>query len=208
MYTDRKTAPLAYHKFVKYFSLPVSILACVAMFVAGIIYESWLGLMFSVPMLVLHTAAFIGFLKWRYYGVMCFLAGSLLALIFELVAVTEESGNALPVLISGFIYLATMVVYYSKREPLFDKHAPKVLEEGSPADVATDIELAADPEGLTDQQDNLTRDTGDAPHSRFHEIVIRFWKYGAVAAASLVIGIMLGFLVFQGRIAHSPQSGQ
>ena len=197
MYTDRKTAPLAYHKFVKYFSLPVSILACVAMFVAGIIYESWLGLMFSVPMLVLHTAAFIGFL-----------AGSLLALIFELVAVTEESGNALPVLISGFIYLATMVVYYSKREPLFDKHAPKVLEEGSPADVATDIELAADPEGLTDQQDNLTRDTGDAPHSRFHEIVIRFWKYGAVAAASLVIGIMLGFLVFQGRIAHSPQSGQ
>ena len=52
MYTDRKTTPLAYHNFIKYFSLPVSILACIAMLIFGIVNESWIGIAFSIPMLI------------------------------------------------------------------------------------------------------------------------------------------------------------
>lgn len=225
MYTDRKTTPLAYHNFIKYFSLPVSILACIAMLIFGIVNESWIGIAFSIPMLAAHIASFVGFLKWRYYGIMCFLAGAVLSLVFELVAVTDGGGNVLGLLVAGAIYLGTLVIYYSKREKLFVKRSDIYNSESSTCD-----ELKEDQQE-TDHPESSRRvcvsapqcsDTGDpfadmiekygrtqgTPAHRTNEdkrgilqgLFVRYWRFGVVAAIALIVGVMAGFLIFQSRI--------
>lgn len=196
MYTDRKTAPLVYHNFIKYFALPVSILACAAMFVAGIIYESLLGIAFSIPMLALHIAAFVGFLKWRYYGMMCFLAGAVLALIFELIAATDGGGNVLLILISGAIYLGTLIIYYSKREELFDRrNAIHELENCS-------CEEPSEAMAESLEQNAHTPESGVEAQASGKSFFARHWKCAAVIAAALIVGIFAGMVFSNSKIKN------
>ena len=118
MYTDRSSAPLAFHKFTKYFSLPASIILSICGFIACIDYESWVGIIAMLCLIALQTGAFIGFLKWRDYGITCFL---LSIIISGIVCLVLFAYGEVPfsTFIATCVYLVVIVIYYNKRSDLF-----------------------------------------------------------------------------------------
>ena len=131
MYTDRKTAPLAFHKFNMYLSLPLSILLYASSLIFGIDVGSTVGIMSSSCLLLLKVASLVGFIKWRDYGFVCFLISSALSVALMLILPSVDSHylfydgsvSVFSTIIGGIIYLICLVSYYEKRMLLFGGEA-------------------------------------------------------------------------------------
>lgn len=140
MYYDRNTAPLTFHNFVRYASLPWTFLVNLAemfllsqtMYHRSQIYQ--FSMLLYVAMLILIGVCFWGFLKWKpcgWYAIMAMLAlnvvFSLLSIQFYATYAPNEPNSAGPGLFVALIRGTLVGIYYYKRKPLFfeDMQSPE-----------------------------------------------------------------------------------
>lgn len=114
MYTDRKTAPLAYHNFIKYYCLPIGSIYSVLGLWLYIESGYALGIVAYSCSILLHVFALLGLLKWRTYGIECLLAGIMLTGIIFLSTLNYVGSVACAA------FLTIVVAYYAKRAVLFE----------------------------------------------------------------------------------------
>lgn len=127
-YTNRQTAPLTFHSFIKYFSLPLGILKTLAnlaatQYAAPQAAVGW-DTFVSFVDLILLAVAFVGFIRWKGYGWTTFM-GHLGLMAVNAVAVVffyaqyDAVEAALGQLLVTVIYVGLVGFYYIKRQYLF-----------------------------------------------------------------------------------------
>lgn len=138
-YTIWEETPLKWHKFLVYFSLPLSILFNGVKILSAVLSilqlqgsgMEWLGaidLLFAVALVVLSIVAIVGGFpsNRRWYGPLCYLAGlgvnilySVIILLIYVSLSVEPETSMFSSIIVGALFLALNIPYYNKRRPLF-----------------------------------------------------------------------------------------
>lgn len=145
VYTDRKTAPLKFHKFLIWFSLPLGVLVSLvnamryvsAGYPADIFFFFDMG--YQLLLISLTVLSIIGL--WRYHrsGPLLLYARQALSICYCFLAILIFNAYNLPTselssdLSRGITWLVIFVIYYQKRMPLFESDK-KILLEQVPAD--------------------------------------------------------------------------
>lgn len=131
VYTDRKTAPLKFHKFLIWFSLPLGVLVSLvnamryvsAGYPADIFFFFDMG--YQLLLISLTVLSIIGL--WRYHrsGPLLLYARQALSICYCFLAILIFNAYNLPTselssdLSRGITWLVIFVIYYQKRMPLF-----------------------------------------------------------------------------------------
>lgn len=131
-YYLRETTPLKYHKFLRWFGLPLSLLLNLGQVVSMLInmenfyWAMAVDLAFYLAQLVLVLTALIGFHEWKPFGWYSIVAVQwvgigyvALVFLFNAVFLPSEIPSALGGLIGTGIVSALVLIYYNKRRPLF-----------------------------------------------------------------------------------------
>ena len=145
VYTDRKTAPLKFHKFLIWFSLPLGVLVSLvnamryvsAGYPADIFFFFDMG--YQLLLISLTVLSIIGL--WRYHrsGPLLLYARQALSICYCFLAILIFNAYNLPTselssdFSRGITWLVIFVIYYQKRMPLFESDK-KILLEQVPAD--------------------------------------------------------------------------
>ena len=224
-YTIWEQTPLKWHKFVTYFTLPLSILMIVSalfynyIWMPGIISTlDWIDIYIYVASLSLAVIAFVGNLPKvrRWYGPSCLIAGywlnaavALFLVFFYLYWQTPAYmvGQQVGRCIAGVIFGCANIVYYGKRKLLFRKReAPVPLKEAKKVTV---------PEKMESSVDLLANLHAEAERERMRasepaEMPVAADKAGkgrrlAVLAGVCVLGILcgaaIGYAISNSRVA-------
>ena len=135
-YYSRDGAPLAFHTFFRYVTIPLSILNTIGQFALSRINGNtiaeahpWLyagDVLFSAVIICLLIASFIGFFKWQPYAWECTmaylyisLAYALCIIIMDVICSPGSFSDALGQLLGAIVWTYGVSKYYRKRKPLF-----------------------------------------------------------------------------------------
>ena len=131
-YYDRATAPLKFHKFFWYFSLPIGFLYTFYELVSdllGMQSYHWIytfNFVSYIIAMILDLVCFIGFFHWKAYAWYCLMVrfGFALANAFSILVISAVySPDQVPQSVGQFIGVAAasvlIIIYYVKRKPLF-----------------------------------------------------------------------------------------
>lgn len=138
-YTIWEQTPLKWHKFLVYFSLPLSILfsGVKILSAVGSIRQlqgsgmEWLGaidLLFAAALVALSVIAMVGGLpaNRRWYGPCCYLVGLAVNILYSVIVLfiyvslsVQLEASMFSSIIVGALFLALNIPYYNKRRPLF-----------------------------------------------------------------------------------------
>ena len=131
-YYLREQTPLAFHKFVWYFSLPAGVLLelyYLSNTIKTMPFFHWLfavDICYYVISLLLRVITFIGFLSWQGYAWKNFMAMLALGGAYNVYAVIicgiyspQDMASAFVSLLTWCIYASLAGLYYLKRKPLF-----------------------------------------------------------------------------------------
>lgn len=180
-YTNRYSTPLAFHSFIKYFSLPLGILKSLGDLATSSQYTvpravADLDIVISLIDLCLLVVAFVGFIRWASYGWTAFGSHLVLMVVYALAAVCiyaqyDAAGVALGSLLVTLIYCGLVGLYYIKRRYLFfpDETPPLSTQpQTEEKDGSSSVEAAPAPE-LTPPPVAYCRHCGQEllPHSLF-----------------------------------------
>ena len=131
VYTDRKTAPLKFHKFLKWFSLPfgafVSIGNVLLCFTDETAFTYYFDTGYYILYAILTIVSLVGMWRWKPYGPYSLYARQALdilnycAVVIGYISVGRPLGKSLPNLVTSVIAAAIFWTYYQKRMPLFSK---------------------------------------------------------------------------------------
>ena len=138
-YTSRANTPLAFHNFIRFFSLPIGIITWLTRFseFSNIEQLNWLyviDFIFFTTAVVLLVLAFIGFLRWQLYGYKCLFIYLVVVNVFYLVCMaiyaafnlTDEVNKLIGTEIVNLTYSVILFIYYRKRRQLFTSVFNKV----------------------------------------------------------------------------------
>ena len=162
-YYSRLEAPLAFHKFFWYVSLPIGFLVTLGNLVeeiSGMVFFNWIYAIeigFFLANLSLTLLCFVGFFKWKSYAwrsVMILLpttvANNIFIVIVYALFLPSQIGTSIGRLVGVIIYAILVGIYYKKRRPLFFVRsqdatgAPTNTEEKIPEGLpTTDLTLQA-----------------------------------------------------------------
>lgn len=128
-YTDRSTAPLKFHKFLKWFSLPlgafVSIGNVLLCFTDGTAFTYYFDTGYYILYAILTIVSLVGMWRWKPYGPYSLYARQALdilnycAMVIGYISVGRPLGKSLSNLVTSVIAAAIFWTYYKKRMPLF-----------------------------------------------------------------------------------------
>lgn len=131
-YSNKEGTPLAFHKFIWYFSLPVSFLTSISRMISDISEMPFFNWLYAVDFayyiiaLTLMLVCFVGFFGWKsyaWYGIityLCFNASySLYAVIIYAAYIPDALARAVGQLLGALVYATLVGIYYKKRRPLF-----------------------------------------------------------------------------------------
>ena len=131
-YYHKEETPLAFHKFLWYFSLPVGFLVSIGAMISEISKMTSFNWVYAVEIgyfilsITLMLLCFIGFFSWKsyaWYGLMTYLyagvAFSLFACIIYAYYTPDHIGTSIGQLLGMLIYVLPVSIYYKKRRPLF-----------------------------------------------------------------------------------------
>lgn len=135
-YTDRSTAPLKFHKFLKWFSLPfgafVSIGNVLLCFTDGTAFTYYFDTGYYILYAILTIVSLVGMWRWKPYGPYSLYARQALdilnycAMVIGYISVGRPLGKSLTNLITSVIALSIFWTYYKKRMELFSDEAEPV----------------------------------------------------------------------------------
>ncbi|MPM62855.1 hypothetical protein SDC9_109733 [bioreactor metagenome] len=133
-YHHKEEAPLAFHKFFWYISLPIGFLVSISKMISEIsqiIIFNWLyaiDIGYYIIALTLMLMCFIGFFGWKsyaWYGVMTYLSINVVYYLFAVIVyakyIPDQIGIGIGQLLGILIYAILVGIYYKKRRPLFFK---------------------------------------------------------------------------------------
>lgn len=131
-YDDKNTAPLAFHKFFWFLTLPlgfITTLVSVYNTYSQMRASNWLytvEYVYSTAFLMLLLACFIGFFQWKSYAWHAVNACLALQAAYKVYAVIvyasympDSLGTALGQLAGGLVYAVLVGIYYRRRKGLF-----------------------------------------------------------------------------------------
>ena len=223
-YTIWEQTPLKWHKFVTYFSLPISILLTLLVMYRNYIWWpgsitmlDWIDIYIYVASLALAVIAFVGNLPKvrRWYGPSCLIAGywlnaavALFLVFFYLYwqtpayMVSQQVGRC----IASVIFGCTNIVYYGKRTLLFRKREVLVpLEKKKvsiPEKMESSVALLANLQAEVERE--RMRASGPAELPVTDDKAGKGWKL-AVLAVVCVMGILcgaaIGYAISNSRLA-------
>jgi len=131
-YYHKEGTPLAFHKFLWYFSLPIGFLLSIGKMASEIskmtsfnwIYAVDIG--YFIMAITLMLMCFIGFFSWKsyaWYGLMTYLYASVAYVLYAVIIYAyytpDQIGTAIGQLLGMLIYAILVGIYYKKRRPLF-----------------------------------------------------------------------------------------
>lgn len=141
-YYDRDSAPLAFHSFIRYVSLPLGFLVTLGQMLlefSGASAYNWLysaDLLASITTLALIATCFVGFRGWKsyaWYGMMIYLGFGVLYNVFVISVYSTYAPQMVDSAVSrcmgSLIYAILVGVYYYKRKPLFFEQLPPSLPD-------------------------------------------------------------------------------
>ncbi len=144
-YYSKYDAPLAFHKFFWYVSLPIGFLLVAARMIykfSEIETFNWLyavDIGYCIITLTLRFVCFVGFFRWKsyaWYSVIIYLCFEVLNSIFTFIDyalyTSDQIGTAVGQLLSFLIYSVLVSIYYVKRKPLFFANTIQVVTEMKP----------------------------------------------------------------------------
>lgn len=136
VYTDRSTAPLKFHKLLKWFSLPLGVFISIGnvllCFTDGTALTYFFDTGYYILYAVLTIASLIGMWRWKTYGPYSLCVRQVLdtinycAAVFADFSLGRSPGKSLTNLITSVIALSIFWTYYKKRMELFSDEAEPV----------------------------------------------------------------------------------
>lgn len=136
-YYSKESTPLKFHKFFCYVFMPISLFSCFAIIsnlYTGYDLNNWgvqIDMVYALASLALIFVILFGFRKWKpsaWYGIIVYLSLQmlyrLLVVVVYYISLTQyDAAGYLNNGISQFLGICTycipVIVYYSKRKPLF-----------------------------------------------------------------------------------------
>lgn len=144
IYTDKKTAPLAWHKFNRFFRVPLGFVVQCYNVVFFLNYELSLEsicfILICLFEMVLMIMFFVGSFNWKKYTYKSIVVLSIFSVFFEFCMSALNTEDFIETMIYTLLYMIVAffeVKYYKKRKLLFDDN--KVVLENSYSDSASDI---------------------------------------------------------------------
>jgi len=147
-YCCKEEAPLVFHKFFWYVSLPIGFIASIISMIpyfSDTSYLSWayaFDFVYCAASLTLMAICFIGFFKWKsyaWYGVFIYLCIQIIykALVVFLYALysPDEIGTVIGQLIAILLYAILVGMYYKKRRLLFFPEQTQASEKNGSSGV-------------------------------------------------------------------------
>lgn len=156
VYTDRNTAPLRFHKFLIWFSLPlgalVSLSAAIAWFSKGDAGRYLFDTIYYLLHVLLSILCLAGMWRWKPYGPKALIARQILEIVNQLSLTLSNIGFGRPVedsltrMLGVIIATSIFWVYYKKRMPLFSSKSA-APHPGAPSPSVPPV-LYAEPEKI------------------------------------------------------------
>lgn len=160
-YTNRDTAPLAFHTFSRYVALPLGTLLTLIDLVTkfGPATNGSIDFNYTLIILILDIACLVGFTRWRTYAWYCYIAVRIVNVVYGAIVLNlcflyfpTQIATALGQLLGTILIGALTCIYYVKRKPLFNTAIGTGLdepEEEPPHDKAPEPIVRSDAQAVT-----------------------------------------------------------
>lgn len=219
VYTDRKTAPLKFHKFLIWFSLPLGVLislsAAIVWFSRGDASRYLFDTIYYLLHVLLSILCLVGMWRWKPYGPKALIARQILEIVNQLSLTLSNFGFGRPVedslarMLGVIIATSIFLVYYKKRMPLF-RSSETILLERAPADPALQETFSDAPAKLSCiQSDDSAASAFPSPEAPSEVVTIKASESPApkqsrlphlwgVHSSRILVGLLTAALVVSG----------